>query len=60
MKNKLEILVCGDICPTKDTVHLFKTTNINGLFNSILPILKQSAMVVGNLEFPLTNTCEGI
>ncbi|WP_457617694.1 CapA family protein [Lutibacter sp.] len=57
MKKRTQIVICGDICPTKDTEHFFKTANANGLFNNALPILQKADVLVGNLEFALTNTC---
>ena len=57
MKKETQIVICGDICPTKDTVHFFETANTKGLFNNVLPILQNTDVLVGNLEFALTNTC---
>ena len=45
MNRKAEIIVCGDICPTKDTSLFFEEENVNSLFNE----------VVANLEFVLTD-----
>ena len=60
MKKNTQIIICGDICPTKDTVHFFETANTKGLFNNVLPILQNTDVLVGNLEFALTNTCTKI
>lgn len=57
MKKHTQIVICGDICPTKDTEHFFKTANAKGLFNNTLSKLQQADVLVGNLEFALTNTC---
>ncbi|AMC10857.1 hypothetical protein Lupro_06195 [Lutibacter profundi] len=57
MKKETQIVLCGDICPTKDTEHFFKTANTKGLFNNVLPILQNADVLAGNLEFALTNTC---
>lgn len=54
-KNKLDIILCGDICPTVDTEHLFRTGNSDKLFNQTLPLLKKADLVIGNLECPLTD-----
>ena len=57
MKKEIQIVLCGDICLTKDTEHFFDTANAKGLFNNTLPILQNTHVLVGNLEFALTNTC---
>lgn len=53
--NKIEIIVCGDLCPTNDTQHLFKTEDEKGLFNDIIPLFVTSDLLIGNLEFPIIN-----
>ncbi len=55
MKTKTNILICGDICPTNDTKHYFENNDINGLFNDSLPLLKQADVLIGNMEFVLTD-----
>ena len=57
MKKETKIVLCGDICPTKETVRFFDTANAKELFNNTFPILKQADILIGNLEFPLTDTC---
>jgi len=57
MKTKTNILVCGDICPTEDTKHYFEQNNVVGLFNDTLPLLKQADVLIGNMEFVLTDKC---
>ena len=60
MKKSTEILICGDLCPTKDTEHLFKKEDEKGLFNNVLPEFLKSDVLIGNLEFPLIDNGEGI
>jgi len=55
MKTKTNICICGDICPTKDTKHFFENNDVNGLFNNTLPILKNADVLIGNMEFVLTD-----
>ena len=55
MKTKTNIVICGDICPTDDTKHYFENNDVNGLFNDTLPLLKQATILIGNMEFVLTN-----
>lgn len=55
MKTKTNILICGDICPTDDTKHYFDNNNVEGLFNDTLPMLKQADVLIGNMEFVLTD-----
>jgi len=57
MKTKTNILICGDICPTKDTKHYFENNDVNGLFNDTLPLLKRADVLIGNMEFVLTDKC---
>ena len=56
MKTKAEIIVCGDLCPTKDTILYFKSSDSESLFNDIIPIFKNADFVIGNLEFVLTDS----
>ena len=55
MKTKTNILICGDICPTDDTKHYFEKNDVKALFNDTLPLLKQVDVLIGNMEFVLTN-----
>jgi hypothetical protein len=56
MKNKIELIICGDLCPTEDTVVLFEQGDEMSLFNTVIPIFKNADLVFGNLEFVLTDT----
>jgi len=60
MKKKCEIVICGDICPTPDTKDLFETGNTEGLFKGVNRVFKTADILVGNLEFPLTDIGMGI
>ncbi|MBC8304831.1 MAG: CapA family protein [Pelagibacterales bacterium] len=53
MRSKTEIIICGDICPTKDTLSFFEKNNAQGLFNNTLPILMHADILIGNMEFVL-------
>jgi hypothetical protein len=55
MKTKTEIIICGDICPTKDTVPFFEQNDTKGMFNDTLPILQDADILIGNMEFVLTD-----
>jgi poly-gamma-glutamate synthesis protein (capsule biosynthesis protein) len=55
MKTKTNIIICGDICPTEDTKHLFENNDAKALFNNTLPILKNADVLIGNMEFVLTD-----
>jgi len=55
MKTKTNIIICGDICPTNDTKHYFENNDVKSLFNDTLPLLKQADVLIGNMEFVLTN-----
>lgn len=57
MKNQsLEIIVCGDLCPTPDTKEYFESQDKDTLFNDVISVFKKSDFVLGNLEFVLTDT----
>lgn len=56
MEKETQILICGDICPTDDTKHLFENSNVEGLFNDVLPVLNKADLLLANLEFPLIDT----
>lgn len=60
MKKEADIIICGDICPTKDTRHLFEQANAKLLFNNVLEIFDKSDFVFGNLEFVLTDNARAI
>jgi poly-gamma-glutamate synthesis protein (capsule biosynthesis protein) len=60
MNNSVELIICGDICPTPDTTDYFKAGLPTPLFNNILPILKDADYVIGNLEFVLTDNPKSI
>lgn len=55
MKNKIEVIICGDLCPTIDTAFLFEQEDEKSLFNSILSTFEAADLVFGNLEFVLTD-----
>lgn len=55
MNHVTNIIICGDLCPTKDTQLLFEKQDHNLLFNDILPIFNNSDFILGNLEFVLTD-----
>jgi len=56
MKKSSEIIICGDLCPTQDTLKYFEAQDGRGLFNNVLHVLERADLVVGNLEFVLTDT----
>ena len=56
MKEEREIIICGDLCPTKDTKEYFENQDNDSLFNDIMPIFKNADFVLGNLEFVLTDS----
>lgn len=58
MKNKVEIIICGDICPTEDTKHFFEKSDTDGLLKEVKPLLTNADVLVGNLEFPLIDDCQ--
>ncbi len=58
MKNKVEITICGDICPTDDTKHFFEKNDANGLLGEVKSVLTDTDVLIGNLEFPLTDMCQ--
>lgn len=59
-KENINILICGDICPTKDTSQYFDKGNYENIFNDVLPLMASSDILIGNLEFPLINNGKGI
>jgi len=60
MNKMCTITICGDICPTKDTQYFFEQHNIKALFTNVLPTLKKADVLIGNLEFALTNKCSKV
>lgn len=56
----MNIVVCGDICPTEDTVEYFKKGAYQNIFNNTIPVLKAADVLVGNLEFPLITNGIGV
>ncbi|MVO07721.1 CapA family protein [Flavobacterium sp. TP390] len=56
MNRKAEIILCGDICPTKDTSLFFEEENASSLFNDVIQEFNSADLVVANLEFVLTDT----
>lgn len=58
MKNKVEITICGDICPTDDTEHFFEKNDTNGLLGEVKTVLTDTDILIANLEFPLTDDCQ--
>jgi poly-gamma-glutamate capsule biosynthesis protein CapA/YwtB (metallophosphatase superfamily) len=56
MKKKVEIIICGDLCPTEDTKTYFENNDSNALFNDVLPVFDNADFVFGNLEFVLTDS----
>lgn len=59
-KTDCELIICGDICPTRDTWNSFETGNAETLFSNLLPLLKQADLTVANIEFAITDTDKGI
>ena len=55
MKSKIELIICGDICPTTDTINYFEDGMHNILFNDISLYFDNANFVLGNLEFVLTD-----
>ena len=53
MRDNVRIAICGDICPTSDTVKYFNESDVNSLFNNCLDVFESSDLVMGNMEFPL-------
>lgn len=60
MKSDCRITICGDICPTPDTEDLFMAGCPDRLFNGLNDEFKESDLLIGNLEFPLTDIGKGI
>lgn len=49
------ILIFGDVCPTDDTREAFKSGKGEMLFGELLPIIKDSAYCIANLECAITD-----
>lgn len=60
MKQKCELLICGDICPTPDTEVFYENGDAKGLFTNIIDLTREADVTIGNLEFPLTDIGRGI
>lgn len=60
MKKPCNIVICGDICPTPDTEALFLSGDAKGLFKDLLDVFQQADLLIGNLEFPLTDIGKGV
>ena len=55
MKTDTKIIICGDLCPTKDTKAIFEKQDSNLLFNDVIQEFKGADFLLGNLEFVLTD-----
>ena len=60
IKTRTEIIICGDLCPTNDTLPFFEEQNESSLFNDVLPIFQNADFVMGNMEFVLTDNPKSI
>lgn len=60
MENPIEIIIAGDICPTKDTEPLFESGQEQLIFNNVLPIFKEAHCTVANLECAVLNQGKAI
>ena len=60
MKKNTEIIICGDLCPTLDTIEYFESEDSQGLFNDLIPVFKKGSLVIGNLEFVMTDSPKAI
>lgn len=58
MKNNLSITICGDICPTNDTKQFFEKNDTDNLLGEVKSILTNTDVLIGNMEFPLTDNCQ--
>lgn len=54
------VTICGDICPTKDTVPFFKSGDYQKLFGNCVPLFHNSELLMANLEFPIIDEGKGI
>lgn len=60
MRQDCLLLIAGDLCVTHDTKTLFEIGDARGLFNDVLDLFREADLVIGNLEFPLTDVGKGI
>lgn len=60
MKPDCQILICGDLCVLPETAALFESGNATGLFKGLMEPFRQADLLIGNLEFPLTDIGQGI
>ncbi len=58
MKSKVEIVICGDICPTDDTKYFFEKNDTNSLLGEVRNIFTETDVLLANLEFPLIDKCQ--
>lgn len=53
----MELLIAGDLVPTKPNIDLFNNADVNGLLvENLLSIRKSADIRIFNLEVPLTDT----
>jgi len=55
MKDTLSITLCGDLCPTDDTIDIFLNNGPEKLFHDVLDVFQESDILFGNLEYVLTD-----
>lgn len=55
MKQPISLVICGDLCTATDTEEHFLSGNAQALFGDALKVLQQADLLVGNLEFVLTD-----
>lgn len=55
MKQPISLVICGDLCAATDTEEHFLSGNAQALFGDTLDVLQQADLLVGNLEFVLTD-----
>ena len=60
MKHDCQILICGDLCVLPETAVLFESGNAASLFKGLLEPFRQADLLIGNLEFPLTDIGQGV
>jgi len=60
MKKKVNITICGDICPTNDTEFFFQNGKTDSLLGEVKQILTNTDLLIGNLEFPLVDECQKV
>lgn len=52
---EISVMICGDICPTEDIFSHFNDGTPEKLLPCIMPLLESADVLVGNLEFSLSN-----